>query len=63
MIAILNETGAGALGRLFKGSSGLTWALIIIALLLFTCPWGKACTDKSNADITAPGHKVEQPAP
>lgn len=63
VVAVYNETGAGKLGRILKGKTGLTWILLILALLLFTCPWGKACTDKSNAGITAPGHKVEQKAP
>jgi len=63
VIALYNETGAGKLGRKLNGSRGLTWLLIILALLLFTCPWGRACSDKSNGGITAPGHKVEQPAP
>jgi hypothetical protein len=63
VVALYNETGAGKLGRKLRGNTGLTWVLIILALLLFTCPWGKACTDKSNAGITAPGHKIEHPAP
>lgn len=58
--AIYNETGAGKLGRTLRGSTSLTWVLLILSLLLFTCPWGKACTDKSNAGITAPGHKPQE---
>jgi len=61
VIAIYNETGAGKLGRALRGSTGLTIVLLLLALLLFTCPWGRACTDKSNGGITAPGHKVELP--
>lgn len=61
VVAIYNETGAGKIGRSLRGSTGLTIVLLILALLLFTCPWGRACTDKSNGGITAPGHKVELP--
>jgi len=60
VVAIYNETGSGWLGQKLKGNSNLTWVLLILAALLLTTPWGKACTDKSNAGITAPGHKVEQ---
>lgn len=63
IIAVYNETGSGWLGSKLNGSSNLSLVLIILAVLLLTCPWGKACTDKSNAGITAPGHKVEQKAP
>lgn len=63
VVAVYNDSGAGKLGRWLRGYDGVTWTLLIIALLLFTCPWGKACTDKSNGGITAPGHKVENKAP
>jgi hypothetical protein len=59
VVAVYNETGAGKLGKKLRGKTNITWVLILLSLLLFTCPWGKACTDKSNAGITAPGHKVE----
>jgi quinol-cytochrome oxidoreductase complex cytochrome b subunit len=60
IVAIYNETGAGWLGKKLNGNSDLSLTLLIIAILLLITPWGKACTDKSNAGITAPGHKVEQ---
>jgi hypothetical protein len=63
VLAYFNETGSGWLGRKLNGSSNLSLVLLILAMLLLTTPWGKACTDKSNAGITAPGHKFEQKAP
>jgi hypothetical protein len=59
IVAVYNETGAGWLGRKLNGSSNVSLVLLILGILLLTCPWGKACTDKSNAGITAPGHKIE----
>lgn len=43
------------------GSTGKTIVLVILALLLLCGPWGKACTDKANGGVTAPGYKA-QPA-
>jgi hypothetical protein len=63
IVAYFNESGKGWLGKKLRGSTELTIALVIIALLVMCGPWGKACTDRSNGGITAPGHKVEQPAP
>lgn len=44
------------------GSSSKVMALVIVAAILLTAPWGKACTDKANGGVTAPGYK-SQPAP
>lgn len=41
------------------GSTGRVWLFAILAVLLLTGPWGKACTDKANGGVTAPGFKVE----
>lgn len=58
ILAYLNETGKGAIGRKMRGRLGVTIALIIISLLVICGPWGKACTDKSNGGVTAPGFKA-----
>lgn len=63
IIAYNNESGAGKLGRSLQGKTGLTWALVIIGVILLFGPWAKGCENKVDAGITAPGHKVEQPAP
>lgn len=44
------------------GSTGKTILFVILALALLCGPWGKACTDKANGGVTAPGYK-SQPAP
>lgn len=54
--AIANETGAGAWGRKLQGKTWVTFALIILAAGLIFGPWGKACTDKGNAGVTAPNY-------
>lgn len=41
-----------------KGSTGKTILLLIIAIAFIAGPWGKACTDKANQGVTAPGYKA-----
>lgn len=59
-LAYANESGSGAVGRKLHGSTGFTILMIILALAFMAGPWGKACTDKANQGVTAPGYK---PAP
>lgn len=61
LLAYFNESGAGWLGRKLPGKTGLTILLCILALAFICGPWGKACTDKTNAGVTAP--KFENKAP
>lgn len=49
--AIKNETSG-------SGGTGKTIFLIILAIAFIAGPWGKACTDKANQGVTAPGYKV-----
>ncbi len=51
MLAIKNENSG-------SGSTGKTIALILIAIAFMAGPWGKACTDKANQGVTAPGYKA-----
>ena len=61
-VAYFNESGTGAIGRKLPGSDGLTITLVLVGLMVMCGPWGKACTDKSNGGVTAPGYKpkIEQ---
>jgi len=61
-LAYANESGSGAVGRKMNGSTGFTIFLLLIAIAFMAGPWGKACTDKANQGVTAPGYKNEQPA-
>lgn len=54
LLAYFNESGAGKLGKMLPGKTGLTIVLVILALGLICGPWGKACTDKTNSGVTAP---------
>ncbi len=40
------------------GTTGFTLGLVIVIVLLLFGPFGRACTDKANAGITAPKHEV-----
>ncbi len=57
--AYANESGNGAVGRKLHGNTGFTVLMIILAIALMAGPWGKACTDKANQGVTAPGYKTE----
>lgn len=52
-----NETGAGSLGEKLSGKTGTTILLLILAAALLFGPYGKACTDKANAGVTAPNYQ------
>lgn len=58
VLAYYNASGAGKIGRKLPGSDGLTILFIILALGFICGPWGKACTDKTNSGVTAPGFKA-----
>lgn len=45
------------------GSSGKTFLFVVLTLIFMCGPWGKACTDKANGGVTAPGFKSEQAVP
>ena len=59
-----NESGTakGWLQTWLRGKTGTTIALVIIGVCMLTGPWGRACTDKTNSGITAPGYKNENKA-
>lgn len=54
---VANETGGGWLGRKMEGKTSTTIFLILLASALIFGPWGKACTDKANAGVTAPNYQ------
>jgi hypothetical protein len=60
---VIGIVGAGFFGyKSFKnedngGSTGKTILFAILALVLLTSPFGKACTDKANAGVTAPHYQ------
>lgn len=67
-VAVLCTLVAAYLGyRLYVGnkketwSPGVKWSVLIIILILLCSPWGRACTDKTNGGVTAPGYKSTAP--
>ncbi|HUR65477.1 MAG TPA: hypothetical protein VMZ03_03935 [Chitinophagaceae bacterium] len=58
LLGYFNATGNGKIGRMLPGGEGLTYVFIIVAIGFIAGPWGKACTDKRNGGITAPGHQL-----
>lgn len=57
LMAYFNESGATVIGRMLPGKTGLTILFVILAMALICGPWGKACTDKTNSGVTAPGYE------
>lgn len=45
-VAVVNDSGAGAIGSKLPGSMGLTIVLLIVAIICIFGPYAKACNDK-----------------
>lgn len=55
---IVNDSGAGPIGRKLPGSMGLTLVLFIVAIICIFGPYAKACNDK--VEMFIPFEKVAE---
>lgn len=45
-VGVVNDSGAGAIGRKLPGSMGLTIVLFVVAIICIFGPYAKGCNDK-----------------